>query len=88
MQSKRLEHYDKLVIFFDSINDNYQKTKMCLNTIESVETFYTIEIEFNENFILNKRKLDLLFIASGGHEYLIRINTWHKMEIIFFYDSE
>jgi hypothetical protein len=86
--SKRLEHYEKLVLLSEKISDVYQTTKISFGKIESIETFYTIQIEFNENFILNKRKLDLLYEAAGDQEYMIRINTWDKMEIIFFYDSE
>jgi hypothetical protein len=88
MQSIRVKHYEKLIALSEKISDVYQKTKISFGKIESVETFYTIAIELNENFILNKRKLDLIFDAAEGHEYMIRINTWDKMEIIFFYDSE
>lgn len=88
MKSKRIEHYDNLIKLCNQLYNLYDANKVTLKDFECTKTVYTIEIELQDNFILNKQKLDLIFHAVENSDYMIRTNIWDKIELIFFYDNK
>ncbi len=85
--SKRQQHYNNLILLSEELFNTFQRSKVKLNTLQTMKDFYTIEIELQDDFILNKNKLDLIFNAVENSDYIIRSNVWDKIEIIFFYEN-
>jgi hypothetical protein len=85
--SKRQQHYNNLILLSEELFNTFQRSKVKLNTLQTMKDFYTIEIELQDDFILNKNKLDLIFSAVENADYIIRSNVWDKIEIIFFYEN-